>query len=122
VPFPLQPSVLLLGMDRNTALGIIKRHQDELKALGVVSLSLFGSTARDEASEESDVDVAVRLEGVPSGFAYFGRLDVIQRRLSEVLNTRVDVIEEPVARAKIQEQIDRDRCIAFYQRGFNASA
>lgn len=100
-------------MDRNTALDIIKRHQDELKALGVVALSLFGSTARNEATEESDVDVAVRLEGVPRGFAYFGRLGDIERCLSELLRTHVDVIAEPVARAQIQREIDRDRCRAF---------
>ena len=100
-------------MDRDTALAIIKGHQDELKSLGVVSLSLFGSTARGEAAKNSDVDVAVRLEPIAGGFAYFGRLDDIERRLSEILGARVDVIAEPAVRPQIQEEIDRDRCLAF---------
>lgn len=100
-------------MDRDTALAIIKRHQEELQALGVVSLSLFGSTARAEAARGSDVDVAVRLEPIEGGFAYFGRLDDIERRLSEILGSRVDVIAEPAVKPQIQKEIDRDRCLAF---------
>jgi hypothetical protein len=40
---------------REVALAILKAHAPELKALGVISLSLFGSTARDEAGDESDM-------------------------------------------------------------------
>jgi predicted nucleotidyltransferase len=100
-------------MKRDTALAIIKANEPELKALGVVSVSLFGSTARDEAADGSDVDVAVRLENVPGGFTYFGRLGDIKRRLTDILSTRVDVIAEPAPRPQIQQEIDRDRCLAF---------
>jgi hypothetical protein len=79
----------------------------------VISLSLFGSTARNEAARRSDVDVAVRLEHIEGGFAYFGRLDDIQRRLSEILGSRVDLIAEPAVTPQIQEEIDRDRWLAF---------
>ena len=100
-------------MKRDAALAIIKAHAPELRELGVLSVSLFGSTARDEAAEGSDVDVAVRLENVPGGFAYFGRLGDIKRRLTALLSARVDVIAEPVPRPQIQQEIDRDRCLAF---------
>jgi uncharacterized protein len=100
-------------MDRETAVTVIRRHQGELRALGVVSLSLFGSTARNEAATNSDVDVAVRLEPIKGGFAYFGRLDDIERRLSELLGAPVDVIAEPAVRPQIQKEIDQDRCLAF---------
>jgi len=36
-------------------------HQDELQAQGVKSLALFGSVARGEAAQASDVDVVVEL-------------------------------------------------------------
>ena len=49
-------------MKREDAIAIIKCHEAELKELGVLSLALFGSTARDEASADSDVDVAVTLK------------------------------------------------------------
>jgi len=100
-------------MDRATALTVIKEHQEELKALGVSSLSLFGSTARGDARERSDVDVAVRLEPVEGGLAYFGRLDAVERLLRKILGVSVDVVAEPAPRPHIQREIDRDRCLAF---------
>jgi len=40
-------------MQRETAINALKAHEAELKQLGVVSLYLFGSTARGEAREDS---------------------------------------------------------------------
>ena len=100
-------------MKRADALAALKTHAPELRKLGVASLSLFGSTARDEANDQSDVDVAVRLEGLRSGFATFGRLDLIKHRLGELLGAPVDVIPEPDAPGPLKTAIDKDRCIAF---------
>jgi predicted nucleotidyltransferase len=100
-------------MDRDTALAIVRRHEAELRQLGVTSLSLFGSTARDEATAGSDVDVAVRLEPIRGGFATFGRLDRIRERLAELLGTPVDVVPEPADPDGIKAAIDRDRARAF---------
>ena len=44
-------------MVRSEALAKLKQHEAELKRLGVEHLYLFGSTARDEAREDSDVDL-----------------------------------------------------------------
>jgi predicted nucleotidyltransferase len=100
-------------MDRDTAIAILKRHEAELRKLGVVSLSLFGSAARDEAADESDIDIAVRLAEGPHGFAYFARLDRIEARLSALLTWRVDIVPEPAPAQRIQTAIERDRCLAF---------
>ena len=43
-------------MKRDEVLAIVANHQEQLKALGVKSLRLFGSVARDEARPDSDVD------------------------------------------------------------------
>jgi predicted nucleotidyltransferase len=100
-------------MNRDAALALIKKHEAELKALGVVSLSLFGSTARGEATALSDVDVAVRLEDIPSGFATFERLDRIRDLLTSILAVPVDVIAEPKQPNRIKSSIDKDRHLAF---------
>ncbi|MGO9056359.1 MAG: nucleotidyltransferase family protein [Candidatus Binataceae bacterium] len=44
-------------MDRTAAITKLKEHEAELKQLGVEHLYLFGSTARGEAREDSDVDL-----------------------------------------------------------------
>jgi uncharacterized protein len=49
-------------MKRDDAIRILKQTEPELKARGMLSLALFGSTARDEAGQESDVDVLVELD------------------------------------------------------------
>jgi uncharacterized protein len=44
-------------MTRDEAIGRLQRHETELRRLGVERLFLFGSTARGEAREDSDVDL-----------------------------------------------------------------
>lgn len=100
-------------MNKKAAMAALKRHETELRKLGVISLSLFGSTARDEATADSDADLAVTLANVPQGFAYFGRLDKIERLASRILKRRVDVVPEPAANPRIRRAIEQDRVRAF---------
>jgi uncharacterized protein len=44
-------------MERSVVIAKLKQHEAELKRLGVEHLYLFGSTARDEARADSDVDL-----------------------------------------------------------------
>ena len=44
-------------MKRDEAISRLKAHAADLKRLGVEHLYIFGSTARDEAREESDIDL-----------------------------------------------------------------
>ena len=100
-------------MQAETAIAILKRHELELRQLGIESLFLFGSTARGEATSNSDVDVAVKLTDIPSGLAIFGRLDRIRERLTDLLSKRVDVILEPSRPGRMKSAIERDRRRAF---------
>jgi hypothetical protein len=75
-------------MRRDAAISTIRAHLDELRALGVGSISLFGSVARDEARPESDVDVLVDLAR-PSGLVGLMRIRFF---LEDLLSVRVDVV------------------------------
>lgn len=101
-------------MNRDEVIAVLRNHEPELRASGVASLSLFGSTARGEA-DPADVDVAVRLsEGFSSGgFDYFYRLDQLEQQISRMLGCKVDVVAEPVSKKPFQQEIDRDRARAF---------
>jgi hypothetical protein len=48
-------------MKRKQAITILRDYEPELKSVGVISASLFGSVARDDGSPDSDIDVVVRL-------------------------------------------------------------
>ena len=71
--------------------GVIQRwraNAEDLKSLGVRSVFLFGSTARDQARPESDIDVFVEYDR-----DRFGLIELVgvQHRVSEVLGRPVDV-------------------------------
>lgn len=102
-------------MDRDAALAALRAHEPELKAAGVLHLAVFGSVARGEAGERSDVDVLVRLadEAAQEGFAYFGRLDALGGRLRAILGRPVDVVTEPVQDDGLRRAIERDGARAF---------
>jgi len=93
----------------------LRAHEHELRAAGVTSLALFGSTARGKQRDDSDVDVVVQFtdEVRNEGFAYFGRLDSLNRRLREILQRPVDIVAEPVQKDRLRRQIEKDQIIAF---------
>jgi predicted nucleotidyltransferase len=101
-------------MERDLVIAALRAHEQELRAAGVVSVSLFGSVARGE-NPTNDVDVAVRLSEKFSapGLKYISRLSELEARLGGILGCRVDVIEEPVRKKRFQTEIDRDRALAF---------
>lgn len=57
-------------MDRTEAVARLKAHEAELRQLGVQHLYMFGSTARGDAREDSDVDLFFDHErGKPACFS-----------------------------------------------------
>ncbi len=74
-------------MNPNLA-NVIVAAWDELSALGVEHLDVFGSQARGDATETSDVDVLVHMRGQPTLRA----LVAIRDRLEELLGRPVDVL------------------------------
>ena len=57
-------------MKRDVALTRLKSYEHRLRERGISALYLFGSTARDESSESSDLDLLFEYdEG--SGFSLF---------------------------------------------------
>jgi predicted nucleotidyltransferase len=72
---------------REGVLETLAAHADELKNLGARSLALFGSLARGEGSEASDIDLLVELQ--PKTFDAY--MDV-KLYLESLLGRRVDLV------------------------------
>ncbi len=89
----------------------LRAHQTELRAAGIASLSVFGSVARGDAEEGSDVDLAAELD--PAACMDLFRLVALERRIAELLDRAVDLLPEPVEKQRLQANIDRDRRRAF---------
>ena len=89
---------------RADVLRVLAKHRAELETMGVTSLAVFGSVARDEARPDSDVDVLVEIRR-PMGF--FGFL-AIKQRLEEVLGCPVDLVTPEWLRPPIRERVLAD--------------
>ncbi len=76
----------------------------ELRSHGVRSLLLFGSTARNEARSDSDVDLIVEFDH-PVGFFALTRL---QTDLERWLARRVDLLTADALRPEIRDRVLRE--------------
>ncbi len=74
--------------ERERVLRVLRRHEAELRALGVTRLRLFGSMARGEAGPESDVDLLIEVD--PS--AKFTLIDLagLEHFLTDLLGRPVE--------------------------------
>ena len=96
-------------MTRSEVLRLLTAHQRELEQLGVVSLSLFGSIARDEGRPDSDIDL---LTEVRRPMGAFGFLD-IKQSLERLLGRRVDLFTAQGLRPPVRAQVLREAVQAF---------
>lgn len=71
---------------------------------GVTRLALFGSTARDEAGADSDVDVLVAFDGAASAERYFG----VQFYLEDVLGRPVDLVTDKALRPELKPFVEAE--------------
>lgn len=80
---------------------ILKRHKKELTRLGVRTLSLFGSVARNEAKEKSDIDVLIEFDS-KMGFFVFVNL---KNYLETLLNCEVDLVTRNALHPALKKKI-----------------
>ncbi len=97
-------------MRRDEALRVLTTHREQFRAMGVDRLSLFGSVARDEADEGSDVDILVEFTaGTHVGMFEF--LDV-QEALAAVLGSEVDLATPASLHPRLRDAILREAILA----------
>ena len=93
-------------MNRSEVIKKLALFKDELKQFSVKDLYLFGSYAREEADEQSDLDILVEFEpGAQVGLFEFARL---RRRLCELLGRDVDLVTRNALRPEMKDQILRE--------------
>ena len=98
-------------MDKSTVIAKLREYEPELKAAGIVRLSLFGSVARGDASSESDVDLMAEFDPAKE----FSLLDMVglENRLADILGVRVDLIPERNLKDRSRERVAREAVLAF---------
>lgn len=89
---------------RQDVLDSLAAQRERLKVLGVRRLSLFGSAARDQLTDQSDLDVLVEL--APKTFDRY--MDV-KFLLEDSLGRRVDLVLPETLKPRLRAAILRDR-------------
>ena len=90
-------------LNRDQVLEILRSQGEELRRLGVSSLHLFGSMARDEASPK-DVDLLVDFS-IPPTFRGFMRLRFF---LEDLLAIKVDLVTKNGLRDRVRPFVEKD--------------
>jgi len=93
-------------INRDDILLLLGRYRAALaQRFGAQQLALFGSAARDELRDDSDVDVLVEFIGPASYDAYFGLKDSLEM----LLGRRVDLVTrkglKPRARLRVEQDL-----------------
>lgn len=87
---------------------LIETHREQLLSLarrrGITSVRVFGSMAREEARDDSDVDLLVTLAPGTSALALGGLLLDAQ----ELFGRRVDVVTETSLHPKLRDRVLAD--------------
>uniref|UniRef100_A0A832I9V7 Nucleotidyltransferase n=1 Tax=Pseudothermotoga hypogea TaxID=57487 RepID=A0A832I9V7_9THEM len=80
---------------------VLSEHKEEIREkYGVVILGVFGSYARGEQKETSDVDILIEIER-PIGLKFFELWD----ELEKLLGCEVDLVREKLLREEIKSDI-----------------
>ena len=86
-------------MNRSRAIELLTQSKPVLSVrYGVKELALFGSTARDAARNDSDVDVLVSFDGPATSERYFG----VQFYLEDLFGVPIDLVTDKALRPELR--------------------
>jgi len=97
-------------MTRDEAIERLREREAELQTLGVQHLFLFGSTAREEARDDSDVDLFFDHER-----GALGLFDVMEvgERATRILGRRADVMTRNSLHPRLRADIEASALRVF---------
>ena len=97
-------------MERDAVITRLQEHESELRQLGVEHLYLFGSTARGQAREDSDVDLFFDYE--KGKFRLFQLMDV-KERTSDILGRTADIMSRDSIHRTLKSTIETSAARVF---------
>jgi predicted nucleotidyltransferase len=91
---------------KETILEFLREHKQFLQEhYHVTKIGLFGSYARDEATQESDIDIAVELESQNSFRSFFSLLYFLEEHFHKKIDLGIEHSLKPLAKEKILKEI-----------------
>ncbi len=95
----------------NDVIGTLKTHKNALKEKGVMHAAVFGSTARGEDKEGSDIDILIDLDKSRpiNVFDYAS----IKDEIKQIVGGRVDVVTREGLKEALRERVEKEAVDAF---------
>jgi hypothetical protein len=97
-------------MNRADVIRLLKRHEAELKKLGVEHLFLFGSVAREDAKDGSDIDLF--FDHAKGQLGLYELMDV-KERAREILGRPTDIMTRASLHPALRERIEETALRVF---------
>ena len=91
-------------MIKRKVLTLLQQHRDDIKRLKVREMFVFGSLARDQVTDSSDIDVLVKFIDPPTFDMYMD----LKFFLEDLLGGNIDLVTEDALRPELKDYIKKD--------------
>jgi uncharacterized protein len=93
-------------MTKEEIIDFLRQHKQEMyERFGVTKIGLFGSYARGEAREDSDIDIAVELEGERLFRKFFALESYLKAGLEKEIDLGIESTLKPIVREQVIKEI-----------------
>ena len=96
-------------MKKDEVRKLLRENMEKLREFGVKRIGIFGSAARDEIKEKSDIDIVVEFEENRGGFSDFSG---VVEFLESLFNREVDILTpggiETIRIKSVKERIKKE--------------
>jgi predicted nucleotidyltransferase len=103
-------AAIALPMDKESVIRTLRAREAELRAEGISHVYLFGSVARGEADEKSDVDLFYDYDLDRFGFLQFMK---IRELAPEIVGIPVDIMPRDGIHPRIRPEVERTAIRVF---------
>jgi uncharacterized protein len=98
-------------IDKDQVIAMLRAHERELREAGIIGIRVFGSVARGDATEASDVDVLAQFDDAKP-ISLIGLVH-IENQLSDLLGRKVDLVQERSLKLRIRTNVEREAVLVF---------
>lgn len=97
------------GSQIQQIIATLDAHRKDLERFSVKSLSVFGSAARGEMTDDSDIDILVEFNALVGFFEFLDLKDYLE----QILERRVDLVTRDALKRQLRDAILREAARAF---------